>query len=52
VTFIFQGVLCKALCTGGDFSKIFLEDTVKNSLKTVNYADVDQKVLIANSEGL
>lgn len=29
-------VLCKALCTGGDFSEIFLEDTIKNSLKMVD----------------
>lgn len=33
---IIQEVLCKALCTGGDFSEIFLEDTIKNSLKMVD----------------
>jgi len=33
---LIQEVLCKALCTGGDFSEVFLEDTVKNSLKMVD----------------
>jgi TldD protein len=33
---LIQEVLSKALCTGGDFSEIFLEDTVKNSLKMVD----------------
>lgn len=33
---LIEEVLTKALCTGGDFSEIFLEDTVNNSIKMID----------------
>lgn len=40
---LIEEVLSKALCTGGDFSEIFLEDTVKNSISMVD-GKVDNSV--------
>ncbi|MGH4123307.1 MAG: TldD/PmbA family protein [Clostridium sp.] len=33
---LIEEVLSKALCTGGDFSELFLEDTVKNNISMVD----------------
>ncbi|MDT8717866.1 TldD/PmbA family protein [Clostridium sp. 19966] len=33
---ILQEVLAKALCTGGDFAEIFVEDTISNSIDMIN----------------
>lgn len=40
---LIEEVLSKALCTGGDFSEIFLEDTVKNNISMVD-GKVDNSV--------
>lgn len=40
---LIEEVLSKALCTGGDFSEIFLEDTVRNNISMVN-GKVDSSV--------
>jgi TldD protein len=40
---LIEEVLSKALCTGGDFSEIFLEDTVRNNISMVD-GKVDNSV--------